>query len=179
MSRITFVQPEQAPSPVKEMYSKIQSKMGSLPNIFKNMGNSSEALQAYLDLSEQLNKTSLSPKVRSQIALLTGQHNHCNYCLSAHTAIARHQDLKDDEIMNARKAIASDPKSTAILQLTKLILEKQGNVSEVEIQNAKKAGITEKEIVEIVLAVTLNIYTNYFNKVTGTPIDFPLAPELN
>ena len=40
------------------------------------------------------------------------------------------------------------------------------------------AGYGDAEIAEVVAHVALNIFTNYFNNVAGTAIDFPKAPAL-
>jgi hypothetical protein len=38
-----------------------------------------------------------------------------------------------------------------------------------------EAGFTDGEVAEIVAAVVLNIYRNYFNLVAGPELDFPVA----
>ncbi|MEP6925366.1 MAG: hypothetical protein ABI954_12940 [Pyrinomonadaceae bacterium] len=40
-------------------------------------------------------------------------------------------------------------------------------------QAVKAAGFADGEIAEIVAHVALNIFTNYFNEVAQTEIDFP------
>jgi len=42
-----------------------------------------------------------------------------------------------------------------------------------KIAAVKEAGFSDQEIIEIVAAVGLNIFTNYFNDVAQTAIDFP------
>ena len=39
------------------------------------------------------------------------------------------------------------------------------------------AGYDDGQIAEIVANVALNLFTNYFNHVAGTEVDFPVAPE--
>ena len=42
----------------------------------------------------------------------------------------------------------------------------------------RRAGYTDGEVGEIVAKVALNIFTNYFNHVADTEVDFPAAPGL-
>jgi hypothetical protein len=42
----------------------------------------------------------------------------------------------------------------------------------------REAGYGDAEIAEVVAHVALNIFTNYFNNVAGTAIDFPMAPAI-
>jgi uncharacterized peroxidase-related enzyme len=178
MSRINQVNKDKATPEVKEMFHQIESKMGKIPNIFLNMGNSPAVLKGYLDFSEAVNHTSLDPKLREEIALIVGQTNHCHYCVSAHTMIAKGLGLQDSEIIKARECHADNPKSQAILHFAKTVVKKKGLVSDQHIADLKKAGVSDKELAEIILIVVLNIFTNYFNNVTDPKIDFPLAPEL-
>ena len=43
----------------------------------------------------------------------------------------------------------------------------------------RKVGYSDGDIAEIVAHVSLNLFTNYFNHVAKTEIDFPLAPKLS
>ena len=56
-------------------------------NIFKGLGNSAAALEAYLGMSGALAKGGLTAQERELIALTVGQANNCGYCVAAHTAI--------------------------------------------------------------------------------------------
>lgn len=178
MSRIQSVPKEKAQKNVQDIYGAIEKKMGKVPNIFLNMGNSAAVLKGYLGLSEAASQTSLSPKVRELIALAVGQANHCNYCLSAHTAIAHGEKIADQEILLARKGDSQDAKTKAILAFAKTVVEKKGNVTEQDVSTLKKAGVSDTELVEIILVINLNMFTNYFNHITDPKIDFPLAPNL-
>ena len=46
-------------------------------------------------------------------------------------------------------------------------------VGDAEVQAVKTAGFTDGEIGEIVAAVALNVFTNYFNETAKTTVDFP------
>lgn len=173
MSRIQPVSPEQAKGQIKKIYEDLQKKTGTVFNIFQNMGNSATVLAAFLTLSEAAGQTSLTPKLREQIALIVAQINRCGYCLSAHTAIAKGTGLDEKQILDARKGKVQDAKSQAILQFAKEVVENRGNVSDAEFALLKKTGVTDQEVVEIILVIMVNIFTNYFNHITNPPIDFP------
>ncbi len=179
MPRVKPVTVEEAKGEVKELYQELQKKMGKVINIFLNMGNSSTALKSYLNLSEAANQTTISPKTREQIALIVGQTNHCQYCLSAHTAIAKGLGMNEQEILKARHGESQDPKSQAILKFAKTVVENRAHISNQEVASLKAAGVSDTEIVDLILLIIVNMFTNYFNLITDPKIDFPLAPELN
>lgn len=177
--RLEPISPEKAEGEVKQFYDLIQQKMGKVPNIFQNMGHSPAVLKGYFALSEAVGQTSFSPKLREQIALTIAQANDCNYCLSAHSVIGKAMGLQDNEILQARQGLSSNKKDEAILAFVRQIVSKKGKVSDEDVAQVKLAGATEQELAEITLVVTLNLFTNYFNHITDTEIDFPLAPKLN
>lgn len=179
MSRVKPVTPEEAKGEVKEIYQSLQKNMGGkVFNIFQNMGNSAATLKGFLALSDAVNQTTLPAKLREQIALVAAQSNHCNYCLSAHTMIAKGSGLSDQDITNARHGESSNGKDQAILKFAKEVIENRGNVSNQDVASLKASGVSDTEFVEIILTIILNMFTNYFNLVTDPKIDFPLAPDL-
>lgn len=179
MSRVNPVSTDQAKGEVKEIYQSLTQQMGKVINIFQNMGNSATTLKAFLALSGATNETSLSPELREQIALIVGQSNHCQYCLSAHTILAKKAGLNEEDVIKARHGESNDPKENAILKFAKQVVENRGNVSNQDVASLKAFGVSDKELVEIILVIIVNIFTNYFNLITDPKIDFPLAPSLN
>jgi uncharacterized peroxidase-related enzyme len=172
MSRINVINHDTATGKTKELLDTVQKKIGMTPNLMKTMANSPAVLEAYLNFSSTLGGT-LNAKLREQIAVLSAEENGCGYCLSAHTAIGKSAGLNETEILSAREANSTDAKSNAALKFAKAILTKRGAVSDTDLQAVKDAGFGEGEIAEIVANVALNVFTNYFNEVAQTEIDFP------
>jgi len=50
----------------------------------------------------------------------------------------------------------------------------RGDVSDADFQSLRRAGFNDVLVTEIIAAITLNIFTNYFNSVARTEVDFPL-----
>lgn len=178
LNRVSPVTPEQAGPEVKEIYNHLSRSMGKVLNIFQNLGNSPAALTGFLAFNDALNRTSLSPQLREKIALAVAQANECNYCLSAHTLGGKHSGISNEDIILARKGESSDKKTQAILKFVKLVVQNRGKVTDDQVAQLKSAGISDKELTEIILAINVNIFTNYFNLVTGTELDLPEAPQL-
>ena len=178
MDRVSPVAVEKAPAAVKPTFDVIQKKMGRVYNMFRNMANSPETLNAFLQLNEMCDRTSLPKNLRAEIALVVAQTNNCNYCLSAHSQIAKLFGINDQDILWARKGQSQDNKWQAILRFAKAVVEKHASVSDQQVQELKNSGVSDKELCEIMLVINLNMFTNYFNKVTNTENDFPPAPSI-
>ncbi|QDU82600.1 Alkyl hydroperoxide reductase AhpD [Polystyrenella longa] len=178
MTRLQQVQSTDAAGRTAKLFDGIQKKLGSVPNMMRAMGNSPAALGAYLSLSNELSKGSLTAPQREQIALAVGQANGCNYCLSAHSALGKMAGLTTDQIRDARLASAVDSKDDALLRFALKLVTNQGHVADSDLQSLHDHGFTDGDIVEVVAHVALNIFTNYFNHVADPEIDFPRAASL-
>ena len=77
------------------------------------------------------------------------------------------------EITDARKVVATDERTTAILNLARSIVVQRGELSDSEFKAARAARLTDAEIVETTANVALNLLTNYVNHVAQTVVDFP------
>jgi len=51
-------------------------------------------------------------------------------------------------------------------------------VSDEDVAGLRAAGWNDAEIAEITANTALNIFTNYYNHIAGTVVDFPAAPKL-
>lgn len=178
MARIPAINKDNAQGELHDIYEQLEKKMGKVINIFQVMGNSPAALKGFLALSQAAEQTTLSPKIKEAIALVVGQSNECNYCLSAHSAMAKKMGLSDENILQARQGISEDFKTKEILKFVKKVIENKGKVSDQDVSHLKESGITDKELVEIILLVSVNIFTNYFNLIADTKIDFPEVPKI-
>jgi uncharacterized peroxidase-related enzyme len=178
MAWLTLQDPESASGEMKLVFDKVKEKAGKVINIFRAMGNAPNVLRAFLSLHGELGTGNLDAAMREKIALACGEENECPYCLAAHTALAGMQGVPADEMLTARKFEADDPKEAAALVFTRELLRTKGHPKQSDVQALKDAGFTERQIVELVAVVCMNIFTNYFNHVADTDIDFPAAPEL-
>ncbi len=173
MTRLKAIDPDIATGKAKELLDGVKKKLGVTPNLMRTMANSPAELEGYLNFSGALAGGSLSAKLREQIALTVGESNQCQYCVSAHTAIGKMVGLNEDDIEESRKSISNDPKTEAALRFAKKIVLARGELKDEEINLVRQAGYTDGEIAEIIGNVALNIFTNYFNHIAQTEIDFP------
>ena len=71
-------------------------------------------------------------------------------------------------------ATAADPKAKTMLRFTQAVVLQRGDISDEDFRALGKAGFTDAQIIEIVANIALNIFSNYFNSVAKTEVDFPL-----
>jgi uncharacterized peroxidase-related enzyme len=177
MSRIpTPATVSDAPVAAQANLQAVEKKLGVVPNMFRLIANSPAALEGYLAMSAALGKGTISPALGERIALAVAQVNACDYCLSAHTYLARNlAKLDDAEITANRSGASSDPKMDAAVRFAAEIAKKRGHVGADDIAAASRAGWSDAQLIEIVQHVALNCWTNFFNEAFKTDIDFPVV----
>ena len=165
-----------APAASHGLLEAVNKQLGVVPNLFRMVGNSPAALEGYLSLMGTLGKGELSGQTRERIALAVAAINGCDYCLSAHTYLGKNVAKLDDvEITANRNGGSTDPKAAAAVLFATRVADSRGRVSDADLKAVKAAGYSDAAVIEIVLNVAFNIWTNYINTVAGTEIDFPVV----
>ncbi len=168
-----------APLAAQPLLETVRKQLGSVPNLFRVVSNSPAALEGYLGLSAALGKGALPAATRERVALAVAEINGCGYCLSAHGYLAKNvAKLDEAEIRANREGHSNDPMADAAVKFAAQVTKMRGHVSDDDLRSLRLAGYDDAQIVEIVLHVALNTWTNYINTVAQTVIDFPSAKAL-
>lgn len=181
MSRIAAPDTIDAAPPASQpLLSQVKKQFGVVPNLFRLVANSPAALEGYLGLTAALSKGALPAPTRERIALAIAEINGCDYCLSAHTYLGRTlAKLDDAEIAANRNGGSADPKADVAVRFAAKVARDRGQVDAEDVAAVRSAGYDDAQIVEIVLHVALNTWTNYINEVAKTEIDFPVVSARN
>jgi uncharacterized peroxidase-related enzyme len=174
MSLIPAVNPETAPATVQPLLEGVRKGLGGVPNMFRVAAQSHAALEALTSFFGAVGRGKLDAKSREAIALAVSEANGCDYCLSAHSALGKGAGLDAAAMEAARSARSDDPRRAALLALAKATVDGRGQVGDA-LGAARRAGLSDAEIVEVIANVSLTVFTNYLNLVAGTDIDFPVV----
>jgi uncharacterized peroxidase-related enzyme len=149
-----------------------------VPNVIRTLANSQAVLDAFLAFSSRLEQGVLPADLRELIAVAVSEANGCEYCLAAHSAFGKAAGLSEEEITDGRRGTSPDRRVEAVLRFVRAVIEKRGWVSDDDLARLRGAGYSDEEIVEIMANVALNMFTNYFNHVVDTIVDFPRVHQL-
>ncbi len=173
MQRVAAVDPATAAGFGKELLDTVHKSLGITPNMMRTMAQSPVVLNGYLQLNAALAARNLNGRLRESLTLAVAESNGCEYCLSAHSLLGRKAGLSEAEVTQSRRGLVGDARMDAALNFARAIVAQHGAVSDADIESVRNAGFSDGEIAEIVANVALNIFTNYFNLVALTEIDFP------
>ncbi len=178
MNNLKVLSREEVAVGTQGVYDALESKVGMVPNLYAATANSSKALNALLTLGENLSGGEFSGKETEAIALSAGEANSCGYCLSAHTAIGKMNGFSEEETLQLRTGEIEDKKLNSLSKLVRNIVITRGKPAQIIIDKFFNLGYSKAALTEVIGHVALNTFTNYINHIANTPIDFPLAPEL-
>jgi len=172
MPRLRRLEKGQGNPQANDLMGDLEGKK-KLLNIFRSMANSPAVLDSYLKFSGAMGSAKLDVKAREAIALAVSQSNRCEYCLAAHTAIGKGAGLDEPSIKDARQGRSKDRKTQGAVTLARAIVEKRGNVNDQDVKAARDSGLDDGELAEVVGTVVQTLFTNYFNHLNQTEVDFP------
>jgi uncharacterized peroxidase-related enzyme len=175
MSRITTPALESATGATAEVYAQIKKAAGKVPNTFAAIGaHGPAALKAILQADAVLAAGSLSKQDQETIKLVLSEAVGCDYCVAAHSLLGKMTGLKPDTLKQVRSGEATgDDKRDALVHFVRILAKTSGTISDGEFRAIKDAGYTDEQLVDIALAIAVTTFTNVFNRINDTAIDFP------
>ncbi len=175
MSRIAIPSIESATGATAEVYAQIKKAAGSVPNTFAAIGAlGPNALKAVLQVESVLAAGTLSKQDQETVKLLVSEVAGCDYCVAAHSLLGKLTGLAPEVLKQIRLGLPTgDAKRDALVRFVRNLQRTSGTVSIEEFAAIKGAGYTDQQLVDISLAIALTAFTNVFNRINDTDIDFP------
>ena len=175
MQRIFALPLDTSDATVAELFKAIRAKMGGVPNIMRTMAQSTAALEGYLALSAALGGGRFTDGQRELAALASAGENSCDYCASAHSALGKMAGLDQADMQQVIAGGELEGSDGQIVRTMRRIVSQRGVLSDADLEEFYSAGFDEGHLVELVGLAALNIFTNYFNHIAATEIDFPVV----
>ncbi len=170
------VDAETADPRVREILEATRKAIGMVPNMYLRIGVSPGALETYRLGYERFRKESgFTPAEQEVVFLTVSFENGCEYCVAAHSVIADTASRVPREVTEAIRSGAEipDPKLRALAAFTRTMVAKRGRPSSEDVAAFVAAGYSERQVLEIVLAVAVKTISNWVNHVFDTPVDKP------
>jgi uncharacterized peroxidase-related enzyme len=174
-SRIPTPAVEAATGSTAELFAQIKKAAGKVPNTYAAIGAlGPSALRAMLNADAALAAGSLTKQDQETIKLAVSAAVGCDYCEAAHTVLGKLAGLNPDTLRQIRAGGATgDAKRDALVRFVRLLVQSRGNVRDDAFEAIKAAGYTDTQLVDISLALAVITFTNVFNRINDTTLDFP------
>ena len=154
--------------------------LGFIPNLYAHLAEAPNALEAYKNMGALLEKSSLTPEEQQVVLISVSVENRCEYCVAAHSFIARNMVKVQDNVISAMRNGQDIPnqKLNALAKFAKTVVRERGWVADSqELIDFYVAGYTAQNALEVILGVSMKTLSNYNNHLTDTPLDPAFASE--
>ncbi len=174
MARVPYIEPDQAPPEVREIYEqKLKGKPG---NIQKALAHRPELLKNFLGFYASVGK-SLDRRLFELLYLKVSMMNQCQYCLQHHLASSKRAGLTQEDWHALpdfeRSSRFTDPEKAALRYAEKVTLPPTSNAG-AEVDRLK-AFFNDAQRVDIIATAALANLTNRITDPLGLELEF--APE--
>ena len=170
MARLSYVEMEQAPPEVREVYEKtLKGKPGSVQKL---IAHRPEVLKNFLPFYASVGR-SLDRRLYEMVYIRVSMLNGCRYCLQHHLAASKRVGLTREDwqhLKHGQHGTFSEKEEAALDFAEKLTRDPQ-SVADADIQSLK-VHFSEAEIVDLDLLIGLANLTNRFTDPLGADVEF-------
>jgi uncharacterized peroxidase-related enzyme len=179
MTSFTVHTPETAPAGSRPLLEGIKNAFGFVPNLYAVFAESPTALQGALAIGEAFSKSTLSPAEQQLVALAASEANDCQFCMAAHSTLAKHVAKANPEHVAAarNREPLSDAKLDALVTFTRKVVEQRGFVAEADLGAFLNAGYSKAQVMDVMLGVGMKTFNNYVDHIAHVPLNDQFKAE--
>lgn len=172
MTTFTIHNSDSAPAESKQQLEGARKLRGRIPNLYGVLAEAPIAVAAYLTLADLLMRSSFTPTERHVVWFTINVYHDCHYCMAAHTLLAKGEKVPEEVIETARAVRPyEDLKLEALRAFTLNLVENRGWTSPEDLEAFLAAGFTKQNVLEIIVAISHKVLSNYTNHIVDTPVD--------
>lgn len=163
-----------AEGPAKAVLDTALKQVGFIPNMYANMANAPAVLSTYLHgYALFRSESGLTPTEQEVVFLAVSQTNGCTYCTAAHSMIADKRSGVPAPVLKAirEQQPIPDVKLAALFATTIQMVKTLGQPDPAAVKAFLDAGYQERDLLYIVLAVSVKVLSNYSNHAFATSVD--------
>ena len=172
MTKFTLHTEDTAPEASKALLADSKKSYGMIPGLHAVMAEAPGFLEAYKTVGDLFVNSSFDKDEITVIWQTVNVEHACLYCVPAHTGVSKSMGVSDD-ISDALRNETPLPNARleALRSFTLDVVRKRGNVDDGAVQAFLDAGFNQRQILEVILGVSMKVMSNYTNHIANTPVD--------
>ncbi len=167
---------ETAEPRARQILEETRKQIRTIPNMYAFMANAPGLLETYRYGYQRFREGSgFTPAEQEVVFLAISVENGCEYCVAAHSFIGDTSSGVPRAVTDAIRSGGEvpDPRLRALAALARTMVAKRGRPSPEDVRAFLDAGYSERQVLELVLAVAVKTISNYTNHLFDTPVDAP------
>jgi AhpD family alkylhydroperoxidase len=142
--------------------------------MYANMANSPSMLETYVVGYKFFRGDSGFTPAEQEVVFLTISHeNGCEYCMAAHSMVGEKMSGVPAAVLGALRSglPLPDAKLQALSVFTRIMVANRGKPARQDLKAFLAADFSERQVLEIILAIAVKTISNYSNHVFHTEVD--------
>ena len=170
---------ETAPEESKQALAHAEETFGFIPNLEGILAEAPALLKGSVTLWDLFETTSFTEVERQVIYLTANYENGCDYCMAAHSGLAKMIGMSQENVQALRNGTSMpDKKLQALRRFTQQMVQTRGWVKDSEIEEFMAAGYSKQQVLEVILGIAIKVMHNYTNHIAKTPLDKQFKPNI-
>lgn len=169
-----------AQSPTREIVEQLQNKLGRTPpNAYMALAAlQPNILSALLKADSSATSGGLTLQEKEVIKLQVSAATGCDYCEAAHYMIGKANQISENDLAHIRAARAETGhvRWNVLIKLVAHLMQNKGTIPDELYAQCQAAGLTPAQLAEVAATIAVITFTNIFNRINDTTLDFPAAP---
>jgi uncharacterized peroxidase-related enzyme len=160
MTFIETIPEDQATGATAEMYATDEEAFGFLPNFTRAFSSRPAVYAAWRQLSGAI-KSGMDLRRYELATFAAARHLHSSYCMLAHGSVLLDEFLDADSV----RAVVADHRTAglstadvAVMDLAEKVADDAGSVQPKDIDRLRSEGLSDEEIVDVVLAAAARCF---------------------
>lgn len=159
---------------IGEPLAATQKSMGMVPNMYRAMANLPALLDTYQHGYQLIREKSGFSAIEQEVLFLSiSRENGCEYCVAAHSfigdAMSKVPPAVTDAIRDGHDI--RDPKLQALRAFAQTMVISRGNPNRADARSFLDAGFSEQQVLGVILAIGVKVFSNYSNHLFRTEVD--------
>jgi alkylhydroperoxidase family enzyme len=169
---------ESAPEKSKHALQGLKQKFGLIPNVAATMAESPVLISAFVAGFGSFHGGSFSEAEKQTLLLTNAVTLKCPWTVAFHSTMALKEGVSASEVQAIRDGkLPDDPKYSALWGMAKGLIEKRGNVTEVDIERFTSAGYSQAQILEVITGIGISTMAATTGNMAGTPVEDPFKAQ--
>ncbi len=183
MNFIRTVPAEQATDKLQELYNSDLQNLGYIANSTKAMSLRPDVIASWRNLIGTI-RSKMRLRHFELVTFAAASALRCTYCLLAHGAVLRKNFFTAEQvaaIVRDYRHAGLEPEEVAVMSFAEKVTLEAHSVALEDVDELRRWGLTDEEILDIVLAVSArNFFSKFLDAVGASPdaVYLDLEPEL-
>jgi uncharacterized peroxidase-related enzyme len=160
MTFVETVPEDQAAGPTADMYATDEATFGFLPNFTRAFSLRPDVYSAWRELNGAI-KSGMDLRRYELATVAAARRLRSSYCTLAHGSVLLDKFLDADSV----KAVVADHRhaglseaDVAVMDLAEKVADDAGSIRQADIDRLRSAGLSDEEIIDVVLAAAARCF---------------------